>query len=313
MTGAGRRFELKVSPEAAGTRLDRWLAEALGDDSRARIQRLIETGRVLVDGKRRPKSFKLAGGERLEADLAEPSLAPAPAAAHPRIAWEDEHLLVVDKPAGLVVHPAPGHRNVTLVELLAESADGEWQPLVVHRLDKNTSGLMIVAKRHAVQSRLREAIKRREVLREYVVLLEGRLEAKQGTIDAPLGRDIRRRTRMSTRTNRPRSARTHFTVERFVNGFTLARARLETGRTHQIRAHFAAAGHAVCGDPDYRGAGILGLERQFLHSARLAFTHPETGAELEQTSDLPADLAAALKRAEAAAKQRRGDILPPRR
>jgi 23S rRNA pseudouridine1911/1915/1917 synthase len=310
MTRAGSRVELRVPPEAAGTRLDRWLAEALGDDSRTRIQRLVETGRVLVDGRQRPKAFKLAGGERVDADLAQPESGPAPAAAQPRIAWEDEHLLVVDKPAGIVVHPAPGHRNVTLVELLAERAGGEWQPLVVHRLDKNTSGLMLVAKRPAIQSHLREAIRRREVVREYVVLLEGRLEAKQGTIDAPLGRDMRRRTRMSTRTDKPRSARTHFTVDRFVDGFTLARARLETGRTHQIRAHFAAAGHAVCGDPDYGGAGILGLERQFLHSARLALTHPETGAKLEQTSDLPPDLAAALERAET---QRRGDIMPPRR
>jgi 23S rRNA pseudouridine1911/1915/1917 synthase len=310
MTGPGRRVELKVPPQAAGTRLDRWLAEALGDDSRARIQRLVDTGRVLVDGKQRPKAFKLAGGEHVDADLVEPPLVPAPAAAQPRIAWEDEHLLVVDKPAGLVVHPAPGHRNITLVELLAEGASGGWQPLVVHRLDKNTSGLMLVAKQPAVQSRLREAIRRREVLREYVVLLEGRLEAKQGTIDAPLGRDVRRRTRMSTRTDKPRSARTHFTVEKFVDGFTLARARLETGRTHQIRAHFAAAGHAVCGDPDYGGAGILGLERQFLHSARLAFTHPDTGAKLEQASDLPEDLALALARAET---KRRGDIMPPRR
>jgi 23S rRNA pseudouridine1911/1915/1917 synthase len=300
MTHAGRRVELEVPPEAAGTRLDRWLAEALGDDSRARIQRLVETGHVHVDGKRRPKSFKLMGGEQVEAVLVEAERVPAPAAAQPRIAWEDDHLLVIDKPAGLVVHPAPGHRNVTLVELLAESAGGKWEPLVVHRLDKDTSGLMLVAKRPAIQAHLREAIKGREVLREYVVLLEGRLEARQGTIDAPIGRDVRRRTRMSTRTDKPRSARTHFTVERFVDGFTLARARLETGRTHQIRAHFAAAGHAVCGDADYGGAGILGLERQFLHSARLAFAHPETGERLEQVSDLPKDLEAALRRAEAA-------------
>jgi 23S rRNA pseudouridine1911/1915/1917 synthase len=300
MTRTGRRVELQAPPEAAGNRLDRWLAEALGDDSRARIQRLIESGHVLVDGMKRPKSFKLMGGEQVEAALVEAERVPAPAAAQPRIAWEDDHLQVVDKPAGLVVHPAPGHRNVTLVELLAESSGGEWEPLVVHRLDKNTSGLMLVAKRPAIQSHLREAIRRREVLREYVVLLEGRLEAKQGTIDAPIGRDIRRRTRMSTRTDKPRNARTHFTVERYVDGFTLARARLETGRTHQIRAHFAAAGHAVCGDTDYGGAGNLGLERQFLHSARLAFTHPETGAKLEQTSALPADLEAALRKAEAA-------------
>jgi 23S rRNA pseudouridine1911/1915/1917 synthase len=297
MMAGGRRVELTVPTEAAGMRLDAWLAGTLGVDSRARIQRLLETGQVLVDGRQRPKAFKLGGGERVDANLAEPDVAPDPAAAQPRIAWEDERLLVVDKPPGLVVHPAPGHRNVTLVELLAERAGSEWEPLVVHRLDKNTSGLMLIAKQPEVQTRLRDAIRRREVLREYLVLIDGRLEAMSGTIDAPLGRDVRRRTRMSTRTDKPRSARTHFTVEKFVSGFTLARARLETGRTHQIRAHFAAAGHAVCGDPEYGGAGILGLERQFLHSARLAFTHPETGARLDQTSDLPEDLAAALRRA----------------
>jgi 23S rRNA pseudouridine1911/1915/1917 synthase len=296
---AGRRVEVTVPPEAAGARLDVWLAEALGIDSRARIQRLLEAGQVLVDGRRRPKAFRLAGDERVRADLGEPEVAPGPAPAQPRIVLEDQHLLIVDKPAGLVVHPAPGHRNVTLVELLAERGGDEWEPLVVHRLDKNTSGLMLVAKWPEVQGQLRDAIRRREVVREYVVLLDGRLEAMSGTIDAPLGRDIHRRTRMSTRTGKPRSARTHFTVERFVNGYTLARARLETGRTHQIRAHFAAAGHAVCGDPEYGGAGILGLERQFLHSARLEFTHPQTGDRIEEASDLPRDLAGALRRADA--------------
>jgi 23S rRNA pseudouridine1911/1915/1917 synthase len=298
MTAGRRRVEVTVPPEAAGARLDVWLSEALGIDSRARIQRLLEAGQVLVDGRRRPKAFKLAGDERVRADLVEPEVAPGPAAAQPRIAMEDQHLLVVDKPAGLVVHPAPGHRNVTLVELLGQRGGDEWEPLVVHRLDKNTSGLMLVAKGPEMQARLREAIRRREVVREYMVLLDGRLEAMSGTIDAPLGRDIRKRTRMSTRTGKARSARTHFTVERFVNGYTLARARLETGRTHQIRAHFAAAGHAVCGDPEYGGAGILGLERQFLHSARLEFTHPQTGEPIEETSELPGDLAGALERAE---------------
>jgi 23S rRNA pseudouridine1911/1915/1917 synthase len=298
MKAGGGRLELTVPPHAAGTRLDRWLAEALGVDSRAQIQRLLEAGQVLVDGHRRPKAFRLAGGERVDADLEIPDIAPGPAAAEPEIAWEDEHLVIVEKPAGLVVHPAPGHRHVTLVELLADRAAGRWQPRVVHRLDRNTSGLMIVAKTEAVQALLRGAIRRREVLREYLTLVKGHLDASVGTIDAPIGRDVRRRTRMSTRTERPRTARTHFTVERYLDGYTLARARLETGRTHQIRAHFAAAGHAVCGDPEYGGAGLLGLERQFLHSARLSFDHPETGARLEETSELPDDLTAALRRAQ---------------
>jgi 23S rRNA pseudouridine1911/1915/1917 synthase len=298
MTTGSERAELTVPPDAAGTRLDLWLAEALGAVSRARIQKLLDAEQVLVDGKPRPKGFKLAGGERVSADLNEPVIPTVPPAAEPSIAWEDEHLLIVDKPAGLVVHPAPGHRGVTLVELLADRAAGRWQPLVVHRLDKNTSGLMLVAKSESVQAALREAIRRREVLREYLVLLQGRLDARTGTIDAPIGRDVRRRTRMSIRTDKPREARTHFSVERFLDGYTFARARLETGRTHQIRAHFAAAGHVVCGDREYGGAGILGLERQFLHSARLAFEHPVTGGRLEQNSELPEDLTAALREAE---------------
>jgi 23S rRNA pseudouridine1911/1915/1917 synthase len=184
------------------------------------------------------------------------------------------------------------------VELLAHRAAGSWEPLVVHRLDKDTSGLMLVAKKASVQSALRDAIRRRQVLREYLALVKGRLGARTGTIDAPIGRDVRRRTRMSTRTDKPRAARTHFEVERYLDGYTLARARLETGRTHQIRAHFAAAGHVVCGDREYGGAGILGLERQFLHSAHLALTHPVSGVALDQTSELPEDLMAALAKAQ---------------
>ena len=298
MTATGRRVELTVPPDAAGTRLDRWLAEALGVDSRASSQRLLDSGRVLVDGHQRPKAFRLAGGERVSADLTEPDIEQGPAPAEPRIAWEDEHLLIVDKPAGLVVHPAPGHRSRTLVELLADRGSGSWEPHVVHRLDRHTSGLMAVAKDEAVQEALQNAIRRRDVRREYLALVKGRLEASTGTIDAPIGRDLRRRTRMSTRTDKPRAARTHFTVERYLDGYTLARARLETGRTHQIRAHFAAAGHAVCGDPEYGGAGLLGLERQFLHSARLSFAHPMTDSDLDETSPLPDDLTAALRRAE---------------
>jgi 23S rRNA pseudouridine1911/1915/1917 synthase len=305
MTPDGRRMvELTVPPDAAGRRLDAWLAESLDAGSRAEVQRLLDAGTVLVDGRPRTKAFRLAGGERVSADLTRPDVEPGPAAAEPRVVWEDEHLLVIDKPAGLVVHPAPGHHNLTVVDLLLKRANGAWQPCVVHRLDRNTSGLMVVAKGEAVQGRLRESLRRREVVREYLALVEGRLGARSGTIDAPLGRDVRRRTRMSIRTTKPRTARTHFSVERFLDTYTLVRARLETGRTHQIRAHFAAAGHPVCGDPEYGRAGVLGLERQFLHSALLSFTHPETGVRIEETSDLPEDLAAALERSEGADPER---------
>jgi 23S rRNA pseudouridine1911/1915/1917 synthase len=213
--------------------------------------------------------------------------------------WEDEHLSIVDKPPGVVVHPAPGHRSVTLVEWLEARAGGAWRPHVVHRLDRDTSGLLLVAKTEPVQRRLRELLRRRLIEREYLALVHGRPASLEGVIDAPIGRDVRRRTRMSTDTDKPRDARTHFAVERFVGPFTLLRARLDTGRTHQIRAHLAAIGTPVCGDRDYGGGGPLGLERQFLHSSRLAFPHPVSGEAVEHRSSLPPDLAAALSRAEA--------------
>jgi 23S rRNA pseudouridine1911/1915/1917 synthase len=288
-------IELTVPSEAAGRRLDAWLADALEGGSRALSQRLIDAGQVAVDGRRRAKSSRLHGGEQVRVEAAPP--APRrPAAAEPKISYEDESLLIVDKPAGLVVHPAPGHGAVTLVELLAERAATEWSPHVVHRLDRDTSGLMAVAKSERAQRRLRQALRRRQVEREYLALVKGRPPSRSGTIEAALGRDRSRRTRMSTRTEKPRPARTHFSVERHLEGFTLVRASLETGRTHQIRAHFAAIGHPVCGDPEYGGKGLLGLERQFLHSARLRLPHPETGAMLDRESPLPADLRAALDR-----------------
>ena len=209
----------------------------------------------------------------------------------------DEAVAVVDKPPGLVVHPAPGHRGVTLVEWLAGRYP-DWDAKAVHRLDRDTSGLMLVAKGEAAQRELQAALRRREVVREYLALATGRLKSRTGTIDAPLGRDVRRRTRMSTRTDTPREARTHFDVERFAGPHTLVRARLETGRTHQIRAHFAAIGHPLAGDRDYGARDDLGLRRQFLHSARLGLPAPPEGTWREWESALPADLAEALARAE---------------
>jgi 23S rRNA pseudouridine1911/1915/1917 synthase len=288
------RLELTVPPEAAGRRLDAWLADALGSGSRALAQRLIDAGAVLVDGRPRAKSFRLRGGEHVSAETQLPRPIRRPASAEPRIAYEDESLLIVDKPAGLVVHPAPGHGALTLVELLAKRGAGEWSPHVVHRLDRDTSGLMLVAKSERVQRRLRELLRRREIEREYLALVKGRPPSRSGTIEAPLGRDRRRRTRMSTRSDKPRPALTHFTVERLIDGFALVRVKLETGRTHQIRAHFAAIGSPICGDPEYGGRGLAGLERQFLHSTRLRLPHPEAGAPLELESPLPGDLRAAL-------------------
>lgn len=211
----------------------------------------------------------------------------------------DGDLVVVDKPPGLVVHPAPSHGGETLVGLLGGIAGGgaEGRPGVVHRLDKDTSGLILVARNETAHKDLAAQVKRREVVREYTALVEGRLESRTGTIDAPLGRHRRRRTRMAVQGVASREARTHFEVLERLPADTLVTARLETGRTHQIRVHFAAIGHPVAGDPEYGSGGRHGLERQFLHASRLAFRHPGTGEAIEFTSELPDDLRAALERA----------------
>ena len=219
--------------------------------------------------------------------------------AEPRITYRDDRLAVIDKPAGLVVHPAPGHRGATLVDVLGDLLGGgePGRPGIVHRLDRDTSGLMLVARDADAHRRLAAMIKARRVGREYLALVEGRPRSRSGTIDAPLGRDHRAPERRAVRGRGARDARTHFTVLESLPADTLVEARLETGRTHQVRAHFAAIGHPVAGDPRYGHAGRHGLERQFLHSARLRLAHPFTGEELVFESELPADLAAALERA----------------
>lgn len=217
----------------------------------------------------------------------------------PRVVHLDERLAVIDKPAGLVVHPAAGHSGPTLVDALAGLLGGgpADRPGIVHRLDRDTSGLMLVARDDEAHRRLSELIRNREVERTYIALIEGRPRSRSGTIDAPLGRDHRAPERRAVRGRGAREARTHFTVLEILPRDTLVEVRLETGRTHQVRAHFAAIGNPLVGDPRYGHAGRHGLERQFLHSARLAFRHPFTGERLSFVSQLPADLAAALERA----------------
>jgi 23S rRNA pseudouridine1911/1915/1917 synthase len=292
---------IDVPAGAAGERLDVFLAGHAG--SRAAAQRLIDGGRVRVDGEERPKRHTLRGGEAIEVEeAAEPAAADVPEARF-AIAWEDEHLLVVDKPAGVVVHPARGHAAGTLAQALAVhgAAGGpEGRRGIVHRLDRDTSGLLVVARSETVRAALQSALRRRRIEREYLALVEGRPSARSGTIEAPLGRDRRVRTRMSTDTAEGRAAVTHFATERVLEGFTLLRVRLETGRTHQIRAHLKAIGHPVAGDPEYGRAGLLGLPRQFLHAERLAFDHPVTGERIDVRSPLPEDLQAALERSGAA-------------
>jgi 23S rRNA pseudouridine1911/1915/1917 synthase len=216
------------------------------------------------------------------------------------IVWQDAYLLVVDKPAGLVVHPARGHREGTLSQLLAGTAAGgePERAGIVHRLDRDTSGLLVVACTEDVHRLLQEALRKRLIEREYIALVEGRPPARTGTIEAPIGRDPRVRTRMAVGGSGSREARTHFTIERSLRDVSLLRLRLDTGRTHQIRVHLQAIGHPVCGDPEYGTSGLLGLRRQFLHATRLAFQHPITGEQVEVDSPLPQDLRDALGRAE---------------
>lgn len=219
------------------------------------------------------------------------------------VVHRDDWLLVVEKPAGLVVHPAPGVRGPTLVdelgELLGGGADAN-RPGIVHRLDRHTSGLLVVARTETAHRALSGQIQARKVERTYTALLQGRLESRTGTIDAPLGRDHRSPERVTVGGRAPREARTHFEVRELVNDDSLARVRLETGRTHQIRVHFEAIEHPVCGDPTYGSAGRHGLSRQFLHATHLSFNHPGTGEAVEFSSELPDDLVRALAIARAA-------------
>jgi len=290
---------LLVPDDAAGRRLDSFLAELPEIGSRAVAERLLGSGGVLVDGRARLKSHKLTGGESVEF---EPPPAPKstlePEAMDLAVPYEDEHLLIVDKPAGLVVHPAPGHASGTLVHgLLAhdvEGGDEPDRPGIVHRLDRDTSGLLVVARSPEAHRRLQELVRVRALTREYLALVVGRPRSHKGTIDAPIGRDRNDAQRHSLDTDTPREAVTHFEVAELLPRHALLRVTLETGRTHQIRVHLQAIELPVAGDPTYGRPGELGLQRQFLHAARLAFDHPFTGERVDVRSPLPADLEPAL-------------------
>jgi 23S rRNA pseudouridine1911/1915/1917 synthase len=298
-------FEAVVGDDEAGQRLDQFLAGPLG--SRARAARVIAARQVTVDGRELPKRHVVSPGERVAVALGAARVRSGETEAEPAsfsVAWEDEHLLVVDKPPGVVVHPARGHRTGTLAQALAGRAaggDDEWRAGIVHRLDRDTSGLLVVAKSDAVHRALKEQLAARELHREYTALVDGVPPARTGTVDAPIGRDRRDRVLVSIDTDVPREAVTHFEVVQSLGSAALLRVVLDTGRTHQIRVHMAAIGHPVTGDEAYGGSQRFGLERQFLHAARLAFTHPVTSEALDVVSPLPADLASALGAAEAAA------------
>jgi len=304
------RRELRVPPDAAGERLDKYLARAFPDLTRAQLQRLIVLGHVAVDGAATKASAKLQPGQSVVVEIPPvPPVTLVPEEAPLAVVYEDRDLLVIDKPAGLVVHPAAGHQAGTLANIVIgrwEGPEGEetLRPGIVHRLDKDTSGLMLVAKNPAAQANLSAQIKDRQVVKRYLVLVRGQLKPAQGIIDAPIGRDPRDRKKMAVVT-KGREARTRYRVLEYLDGYTLAEATLETGRTHQIRVHFRALGFPVAGDPVY---GLpdprLPLERQFLHAYQLGFRLPSTGAYVEFTSPLPPDLEEALRALRAASSDR---------
>ena len=296
------RESLVAAEEDEGQRLDRVLTARLPDLSRNYVQALIEGGQVTVDGRQRKVSHRLRAGELIEVVVPPPVSTDLVAEAIPlAIVYEDDDVIVIDKPVGLVVHPAPGHERGTVVNaLLAHAPDmrinGSQRPGIVHRIDKDTSGLLIVAKHERALALLSAQFRARQTLKLYVALLDGALDTHEGTIDVPIGRDPRNRQRMAAlREGRP--AISHFRVLEYFARHTLVEVRIESGRTHQIRVHCAFIGHPVTGDTVYgnlRGAVGLPLRRQFLHAERLGLRLP-SGEWREFTSPLPADLEGALR------------------
>ncbi len=310
MMERGRRC-IVVDGESAGSRLDSWVAARLAL-SRSRSVRLIEEGRVLVNGVSRRKSEPVSEGDRIEVELPEPRAPTLEAEPIPlEIVYEDEYLLVVDKVAGMVVHPAPGHRSGTMVNALLHhvralpASGGALRPGIVHRLDRYTSGLLVVAKHETTHRELSEALKARRIRRVYLAASWGHLTRRHLRVDEPIGRDPRDRKKMAVRES-GRRAVTRIRVRESWRAAELLDVALETGRTHQIRVHLAHIGHPVVGDADYgagRERGVGGprrawarelaerCPRQFLHAARLRFDHPVTGEPMGFHSRLPPDLA----------------------
>jgi 23S rRNA pseudouridine1911/1915/1917 synthase len=295
--------EWRVSSDDEGERLDRAVSAHIVDMSRSYAALLIESGALTINGSVATKaSRRLREGDVISLAIPPPQPSSLVAESIPlKVVYEDSDLLVLDKPAGMVVHPAPGHSGGTLVNALLAHVPGieldmgdEMRPGIVHRLDKDTSGLMVVAKRRAAHEVLSLQMSARSMLKEYVAVVLGALRPPTGVIEAPIARDPRDRQRMAV-VEGGRPARTRYTTERRLGLFTLVRATLETGRTHQIRVHMAATGHPVLGDAVYgkrtlKDAATLGLERQFLHAQRLGFTLPSTGEWREFTTDLPEEL-----------------------
>jgi len=294
------RHNFQLIADKSGIRLDRYVSEKYPELSRTRAQKLIEEGYITVNSRIVKPSYKVQPGDKVEIRIPPP----VPTTITPeyiplKIIYEDSDLIVIDKPAGLTVHPAPGHYTHTLVHaVLAHAPDiatGDSQrPGIVHRLDKNTSGLIVVARNPVSHMNLADQFKKREVTKVYLVLVQGHVAPEEGIIEANIGRNPHNRKTMAV-VSRGREARTAYKVIRYVDGYTLLEVRPRTGRTHQIRVHLAAIGHPVVGDETYGGKTEI-LDRQFLHAYRLGFRLPSSGKYVEFESPLPGDLSQALEK-----------------
>ena len=311
---------LTVAPERAGERLDRFLATEMPELSRSRVQSLIDEGRVTVDGIACKPSHRVATGESIALEMAAPQAAGVQAEAIPlEILYRDEDVAVVNKPAGMIVHPGAGASSGTLVAALLScfggsaglsSIGGPLRAGIVHRLDKGTSGALIVALNDAAHKNLVEQFSSRLVQKTYLALLHGKIKGDSGTIEMPIARDLRRRSRMTARRREGRAARTDWRVLLRLDGFSLVQADLHTGRTHQIRVHFSTLGCPVVGDTLYGaprqervGSAVLPeLARNFLHAARVAFSQPRTGESIDVRAPVPAELLGYLAQLAAAMK-----------
>ena len=299
--------EFVVSAEDAGQRLDRFLVSQLPELSRARIQSLMDEGRVQVDGASRRASHRVAPGEHVAVEIPPPQPAGVEAEAIPLdVLYEDADVAVVNKPAGMIVHPGAGANAGTLVAALLHrfgsgglsTIGGPLRPGIVHRLDKQTSGAIIIARTDEAHRKLVEDFQERLVQKTYVALLHGKIKGEAGTVDFPVSRDLRRRSRMTARRREGRAARTDWRVRLRLGAFTFVEADLRTGRTHQIRVHFSALGCPVVGDTLYGAPRqeradsqlLAPLGRNFLHAARVAFDHPRTAKRIEIRAPLPAEL-----------------------
>lgn len=293
--------KLRIDLDGVGERIDKFVARQM-NESRQLVQKLIKQGDILVNEQAVKNSYVLARGDEVTITYAPPSSHPLEPEPMPLdIRYEDDHLLIMNKPRGLVVHPAPGHEKGTLLHALLaytplSNVQGEERQGIVHRIDKDTSGLLLIAKHNEVHERLAEQFKKREIVRKYHAIVHGNIPHEKGTIDAPIGRDPKNRKRMAVTDTNGKEALTHFHVLEKFHDYTYVECELVTGRTHQIRVHMAYIGHPVAGDPVYGRKKTLPLDGQALHASTLTFTHPMTGEKVDITASLPQDMSKELEK-----------------